>query len=140
MNPTLRRGEQGQASVELALVLPLVVFIGLAVVQVAMVGRDAVLVSHAAREAARAASVQPGSGRAAAVRSGLDPRHLTVREVRSGPTIRVVVGYRAPTVVPLIGRLVPDVALSTRLTIRAETAFTHAQRANLATDRKFQQE
>ena len=50
---------RGQATVELALVLPLVVFGLLAILQVGLVVRDQVAVVHAAREAARAASVDP---------------------------------------------------------------------------------
>src|SRR4029078_2878808 len=43
---------RGQATVELALVLPLVVFALLAILQVGLVVRDQVAVVHAAREAA----------------------------------------------------------------------------------------
>jgi len=55
----MRRGKEvkGQASVELALVLPLVVVLLLVVVQVGLVVRDQILVVHAAREAAREAAV-----------------------------------------------------------------------------------
>ena len=44
--------ESGQATVEFALVLPLVVFLILAVLQTALVVRDYVATVHAAREAA----------------------------------------------------------------------------------------
>jgi Flp pilus assembly protein TadG len=43
------RGEDGQATVELALVLPLVAVLLLALVQAAVVARDQILVAHAAR-------------------------------------------------------------------------------------------
>ena len=62
------RGDRGQAMVETALVLPLVVLFLLAVVQVGLVVRAQVLVTHAAREAARAAAVDPDP--AAAGRAG----------------------------------------------------------------------
>ena len=58
------RGERGQATVEFAFVLPLLVLALLAVVQVGLVVRDQLGVVHAAREAARAASVDPDPGRA----------------------------------------------------------------------------
>ncbi|MGH9185287.1 MAG: TadE family protein, partial [Acidimicrobiales bacterium] len=45
---------RGQATVELALVLPFVALVLLAVAQTALVVRAQVLVTHAAREAARA--------------------------------------------------------------------------------------
>ena len=55
---TRPRPARGQATVEFVLVLPLVVVVCLAVVQVAVVARRDVLVAHAAREAARAAAVE----------------------------------------------------------------------------------
>src|SRR5207247_8954779 len=71
-----RRGEvtrattrdDGQAAVELALVLPLVALLLLVLVQVGLVVRDQVLVVHAAREAAREAAVDaaPEAARRAA--------------------------------------------------------------------------
>ena len=62
---------------ELALVLPLVVALLLAVVQVGLIVRDQVLVVHAAREAAREAAVDPDPARRSGrPRRGRDcPRH-----------------------------------------------------------------
>jgi Flp pilus assembly pilin Flp len=122
-----RRGESGQATVELALVLPLVALFLLAVVQVALVARDTILVVHAAREAVREAAVDPsraGARRAAEVGSGLSGPRLAVDVVRRGAPggqVEVRVTYRAPTDVPLIGKLVPDVELSTRAIMRVES-------------------
>ena len=62
-----RRGggtEGGQATVEFAFLLPLVVFAALAVIQIGLVVRDQMGVVHAAREAARAASVDADTSRA----------------------------------------------------------------------------
>jgi len=50
-------GERGQASVELALVLPVLILFLLGLVQTALVARDQVLLQDAARAAAREASV-----------------------------------------------------------------------------------
>ena len=52
-----RDGDAGQAAVELALLLPVVVVLVLGVLQVALVGRDQLALELAAREAARAAAV-----------------------------------------------------------------------------------
>ena len=52
------RDDGGQATVEFALVLPLLAVLLLAVVQVGLVVRDQVLLTHAAREAARAVAVR----------------------------------------------------------------------------------
>ncbi len=49
-----RRGERGQATVEFALIIPLVLVVILIVVQVAMVAHAQLSVAHIAREIARA--------------------------------------------------------------------------------------
>lgn len=119
--------DEGQSSVELALVLPLVVTVLLAVVQVALIGRDEVLVVHAAREAARAAAVDasPGAARRAAVgAAALKADRLSTETSHRGgspDTVTVVVRYRAPTEVPLVGRLLPDVVLEANAAMRDET-------------------
>jgi Flp pilus assembly protein TadG len=128
-----RRGrpvdDRGQASVEVALLLPVVLLLLLAVLQVGLLARDLVLVTHAAREAARAAATDPtpSAARAAALQaSGLDPTRVAVTlEVTgqrgSSPRVRVAVAYRAPTAVPLVGALVADRTIRTTATMRLET-------------------
>ena len=70
--------DRGQASVELALLLPIVVLLLLAVLQVGLVARDVVLVTHASREAARAAALDgaPAAARRAAAAAGRLGEHL----------------------------------------------------------------
>lgn len=124
-----RGGDRGQASVELALLLPVVVLLLLAVLQVGLVARDVVLVTHAAREGARAAATEPDPAvaRAAALASsGLDPARMTVTVTptsTSGGDRRVLVeiAYRAETAVPLLGMLLRDRTLRTAVTMRLET-------------------
>lgn len=117
---------RGQATVELALVLPVVVLLALAVGQVAAVSVDSVLVHHAAREAARAAAVEtsPGVARAAAVgAAGLNSERLEVSlagGVETGDSLAVTVTYLSSTSVPLVGRFVSDVELASTVTIRVE--------------------
>jgi Flp pilus assembly protein TadG len=112
--------------VELALLLPVVVLISLAVLQLGVLGRDLLLVSHAAREAARAAAVDPdpaAARRAASESSGLDPDRLHVRVTgRQGPgsRVRVEIAYQASTTIPLVGRLVGDRTLESAVTMRVE--------------------
>jgi hypothetical protein len=124
---TRATGHRGQATVELALVLPLVVMLLLAVVQVALVARDAILVVHAAREAVREAAVNasPAAPRTAAeAGSGLTGPRLAVTVTKRdtpGGQVAVEVRYRAPTNVPLVGSLVPDVALSSAAVMRVES-------------------
>lgn len=121
-----RHRERGQATVELALVLPLAVLMALIVVQLGVVAKDLLLVHHAAREAARAAAVEPtqAAARAAAVGStSLDPGRVSVSLEGGGSTgdrTTAIVVYRAPTSVPLIGPLLPDVTLRAGVTMRVE--------------------
>lgn len=123
---TLRgRGDGGQAAVELVLVLPLVLVVTLAALQVALVARDQVLVVHAAREGARHAAVSPDDGEVGLVATratGLRGQRLAVRtERRSTPgAVSVTATYEAPTDVPLVGALVGDVELEGTVTMRDE--------------------
>lgn len=120
------RGEQGQATVEFALSLPLVMLVLLAVVQVGLLARDQVLVTHAAREGARAAAVDDApdaAGAAARSATALAGDRLEVHAVgRAGPGSRVAVrvGYRSPTTVALVGGLLGDVYLEAEATMRVE--------------------
>lgn len=114
--------ERGQATVEFAMVLPLVVFLLLAVVQTALVVRDYVAVVHAAREAVRAASVEAGADapRAAAHRVLRDADvEVGARPPIGGP-IRVRVSVTSRTDLPLVGRLFPDPELVATATMRTE--------------------
>jgi Flp pilus assembly protein TadG len=112
--------------VELALTFPLVVLLLLAIVQVGLIVRDQILVVHASREAARAGAVDanPDAARRAAIgSSGLDSHRLSVEvgdRGAPGSTLRVVVRYRSPTEVPVLGALLPDVDLRSISTMRVE--------------------
>jgi hypothetical protein len=118
--------ECGQATVELALVLPLVALLLLALVQAAVVARDQVLVTHAAREAVRAAAVDDDvdAARRAAEQSGpLAVDRLDVEVTGRdgvGSRVRVVVRYTVPTRLPLVGRALDDVVLTASATMRVE--------------------
>lgn len=120
------RSDRGQATVELALLLPLVALVMVGVIQMALVARDHNLVAHAAREAVRAAAVEddPAAPRLAAERSGpLAPGRLDVRvSDRGGPgsSVTAVVTYDSPVRVPFLGALVDDVRLEARATMRVE--------------------
>jgi hypothetical protein len=118
------RPDAGQATVELALALPVVAVAALLVVQVGLVVRAQILTIHAAREGARAASVDspPNAVALAARAPGLDPNRLDVAATRSDDLrlVRVVVRYRAATDVPLIGAALPDVILRSEATMQVE--------------------
>ncbi len=120
------RTERGQASVELALVLPIVILLMLAVVQVGLVVRDQVLVTHAAREAAREAAVDPNpqaARRAALAGAPLEGDRFDVQlngRPSPGERVEVTVSFRAPTSTPLVGPLIPELTLRARASMRVE--------------------
>lgn len=121
------RDEQGQAAVELALALPLLAFLALALLQVALLVRDQVLLTHAAREAAREAAVSgdPATVRRAALDGARlrDDRLEVALRGRGQPGSRVTVTlrYAAPTDVPLLGPLLGDVGLGAKAAMRVES-------------------
>jgi len=121
-----RKGSEGQAAVELALALPLVALLLLALVQLGFLVRDQVLVVHAAREGVRQAAVDSSvdsARRAAAGSSGLDGSRMQVSMTgRGGPGshVQVSVTYRAPTDVPLVGAVIGDVDMHASATMRVE--------------------
>jgi hypothetical protein len=108
------------------MVLPLVAGLLLAIMQAAVLARDQILVTHAAREAVRAAAVDddPAAARRAAEQAGpLVADRLDADVVERGGVggrVRVVLRYRAPTRVPLVGVFMDDVVLDGAATMRVE--------------------
>jgi len=123
--PPARR-DRGQATVEVALLLPLVAVLLMAVVQVGLVVRTQVLLTEAARAGARAAAVSPHPDEveaAAESTPGLDPSHLDVRigpRGAPGTMVEVALDYRSPLVLPLLGRHFDPPRLSARAVMRVE--------------------
>lgn len=115
-------GARGQATVEFAFVLPLLILGMLAIVQTGLVVRDQLGVVHAAREGARAASVEPDPARAVrAARRTLPGADVQVGERPDvGGDITVDVSYTSVTDLPLVGALFPDPELHASATMRVE--------------------
>jgi hypothetical protein len=109
------RRERGSAVVEFALVLPILLMVTLAVVQVGLIARDQLMVVQASRARAREAAV---SLDAPAVRSsvvdaavGLDRDALDVEVSRAGSLgapVTVTVRYAESIRVPLVAWLFPS--------------------------------
>jgi Flp pilus assembly protein TadG len=120
------RRQAGQATVEVALVVPLVALLALGVVQVGVLVHDQLLVTAAAREAVRAAAVSSddaGARRAAGSVGRLDPGRLRVdvsRGAGESGLVEARVSYTALTRVPVVGALLPDVSLSAEAVMRSE--------------------
>ena len=117
------QGCSGQATVELALALPLLMVFLLGAVQLTLVIRGQLAVTHAARAAARAASVSasPTRAAAAAARSATSLERLDVRTENGTRTVRVTVLALVATDVPLVGALIGDVTVSATAVMAVES-------------------
>jgi Flp pilus assembly protein TadG len=126
-----RTGERASAAVEFALVLPLVLVMALALVQVGLLVKDQLVLLGSARAGAREAAVDTNDDAVRQVSldvasaGGLDPSAVEVsvsREGGVGTAVAVTVAYHAPVVVPLVEWLFPaSVDLSGETTMRQET-------------------
>jgi Flp pilus assembly protein TadG len=110
-----RCGERGTAAVEFALVLPLVLTITLALLQVGLLVRDRLLVESAARAGARAAAIQDDPGAITTAVTGaasdLDAAAVGVDVARAGARgdpVTVTVTYLSAVRVPLVSWLFGD--------------------------------
>lgn len=114
--------QRGQATVELAVLLPVVVTLLLVVLQVGLVVRDQMVVLHATRAAGRAVIVDPSmaAARDAAERSGAPGATVRVEgSLRPGAMVTVTVSA-APTAVPVVGRVLAGRRITERLTVQVE--------------------
>jgi hypothetical protein len=120
------RCDGGQATVELALCLPLVALLIGALVEVGLLIGDQVRLWHAAREAARVAVVDPDDKAAleAARATGFGDLDISVRPERNfrrqGSPLTVQLVYDRPGAVPLVGALFSGVVLRSEATMRIE--------------------
>ena len=122
--------DRGSAAVEFALLLPILLLLLLAFVQVGVIARDSLVLTQASRAGAREAAVQGTKDavdeavRAAAV--GLDPDRISVVATWSGARgdpVTVDVAYEAPVASLLAGWLLPaSVSLRASATMRQEFA------------------
>lgn len=117
-------GQRGQATVELALLLPLVLMVLLVVLQVGVLARDRLAVVHATRAAARAVIVDPSpeaAARSLRAQGGAAARGRVVVSgaLRPGGLATVTVTMSA-TPVPVVGHVVAGVTLQERLTVYVE--------------------
>ena len=114
----------GQATIELALAMPVLCLLLLAVVQLAVVVRDQLAVIEAARAGARAASVSadPATAAARAVHAavGAGLPEAAVSTSMGARTVTVTVTMREHTDVPMIGALLPDIEVRASATMILE--------------------
>jgi Flp pilus assembly protein TadG len=121
--------QRGSAAVEFALILPLVLIMALALVQLGLLVKDQLVVEESARAGARQAAVNTDdeSARQAALDAAvsLDPERMDVSISRAGgagsPTTVEVI-YHAPVSVPLVDWLFPTaIDLSSLAVMRQES-------------------
>lgn len=114
--------DKGQATVELALALPLLCVMVLGMVQVAVIGRSQLAVQLAAHEAVRAAAVSadPQAAATAAANHAVSLRPLDVQVASDEQTITVTVSYTDHTEVSIVGAVVSDVTLQASATMAFE--------------------
>lgn len=116
----------GQATLELALVLPVLALVLGALVEIGLVVADQGRLWHAAREAARTAVVDPDQRdvEAAAERGGLRPLSVVVDPPpqlrRQGDPLTVTLRHRPQARVPLFGALLDRIELQAAATMRIE--------------------
>lgn len=117
--------DAGQATVEVALAVPLLVVVMLFGVQIALVIRDQIATIAAAREAARAVVVADGktnvADAAVARTAALNPSRRSVKVSINGGLVTAIVTYRSPTDLPLVGIFIPDITVHSSATMALET-------------------
>lgn len=115
-----RWGTSGQAAVEFALALPIVVLFTLGLLMVGIAVRNELAVELAAREGARAASVSadPGAAQAAADRAVDLP--VAVDVVDDGTTVTVTATYTDPGGVAVLGSVIGPTTHTATVTMHIE--------------------
>jgi Flp pilus assembly protein TadG len=123
---TASGGERGSATLEFAMVLPLLLIVTLALVQVGLIVRDRLVLADAARAGAREAAVTDDAGRIRdavdRAAAALDTERISVTVERSGrgAPVTVTVGYADSTSISAVEWLFPS-------TIHLEAATTMRQ-------------
>lgn len=117
------RVDHGQATVEFALTVPVLVVVLLGAIQVFVVLVDRLHLVHVTRDATRAASVsgEPHVAAAMVVERAWPDRTVLTDVTESGDLVRVRVELVSPTEVPIIGRFLPEVRLTESLTMLVES-------------------
>lgn len=128
---TLRKEERGQALIEMALILPILLLLLSGIVEMGRVGYAYVTVNNAARVGARVASIG-GTDQditTAVIQAApiLDPANVTVQisptpsERQSGGQVTIQVSYPVNLVIPIISGIMPDpFTVGANMTMRLE--------------------
>ena len=114
--------DSGQATVELALVMPLIIGLLLIILNVGLIVRDQLAVWHAASAGARAASISPDSPDVVqqAVEAEVKLRPIHLRIVRDGDLIAVEAKYPRTIGLWLLKYISPPLTLSATVTMHVQ--------------------
>ncbi|MGA0195574.1 MAG: TadE/TadG family type IV pilus assembly protein [Ilumatobacteraceae bacterium] len=117
------RLDRGQATVEFALTIPVLVIALLGAIQVFVILVDRIHLVHVTRDAARAASVgdDPRSAAEMVIDRSFPDREISLTVSMSDDVVTVEMVLSNPTDVPIIGRFLPEVELRESLSMLAET-------------------
>lgn len=109
---------------ETAIMIPVVVLLLAAVIQVVIVARDQVQVVRVTSAAARSAMVEPDEGTARAtveaMSGGLDVERVVLHGGRAPGDLLSVSVVARPRRIPLVGVAIAGVRISEHLTVRVE--------------------
>lgn len=125
------RREEGQAMVEMALVLPILLLLLLGIVEFGRVFNAFISVAHVSREAARAAALGSSDPEITALAldraEGLEKDRLVIQvtpepsQRARGTGVEVEVDYSVPLIAPLLANLLPNpFPVSAQTTMRVE--------------------
>ena len=126
----LDAAENGQATVEFALVLPFLFLFSLSVVQVGSIANDQLALGHAARSAARAISLGDVTDQSAnQIATNAVDNTITLNNVRIDIELgdkfaQVALSYTRTINIPIIGRLINEVTLHSSATMPRESQVT----------------
>jgi len=115
--------DRGQATVEFALTIPVLVIALLGAIQVFVILVDRIHLVHVTRDAVRAASVgdDPRSAAEMVIDRSFPDREISLTVSTSENVVTVEMVLSNPTDVPIIGRFLPEVELRESLSMLAET-------------------
>ena len=122
MHSSASKPDSGQATVELALVMPLIIGLLLIILTAGLVVRDQLAVWHAASAGARAASISPDSPNVVqqAVEAEVQLRPIHLRVVREGDLITVEAKYPRAIRLWLFKFITPPLILSATVTMHVQ--------------------
>ncbi len=114
--------DRGQAAIEFAIALPLVVLLVIGVIHVTVVVRDQLAIELAARDGARAAAVSaaPSAAATAAAEGATSLRPIDTSTAVSATSVTVTVRHITRSRAPLLGILLRDVELDASVTMARE--------------------